>query len=241
MKRKGCALLAAMCVALGLTGCGGNKIPELSDADLEAVGEYAAVTLMKYDAGHRSRLVDISVLEAQEPQPDRQQEQQRTDNIQQPDTVNPAQDFSAGGQTDNEVSLAEIMELPDGIEPVFVDAAVCDSYPEGDSGYFAVTATAGHKLLVCRFALLNQTETDQEADILSTDCRFRVIVNGESGSYALTTMLEQDMSTFRDTIPAGASKEAVLIIETDLTDAEQISSLALKVKNGADRCSVPLL
>lgn len=240
MKRKGCALLAAMCVALGLTGCGGNKIPELSDTDLQAVGEYAAVTLMKYDAGHRSRLVDISVLEAQKPQPDRQEEP-LADDMQKPDAVEPAQDSSAAGQVNSEVGLEEIMGLPAGVEAVFVDATVCDSYPEADNGYFAVTATAGRRLLVCRFALLNRTETELEADILSTDCRFRVIVNGESGSYALTTMLEQDMSTFRDTIPADASKEAVLVIETDLTDAEQISSLELKVKNGADRCSVKLL
>ena len=49
---------ALLCVmALGMTACG-NEIPDLTEAESQRVGEYAAVTLLKYDANHRSRLVD---------------------------------------------------------------------------------------------------------------------------------------------------------------------------------------
>ena len=51
-----------MCVmALGMTACG-NEIPDLTEAESQRVGEYAAVTLLKYDANHRSRLVDPEIV-----------------------------------------------------------------------------------------------------------------------------------------------------------------------------------
>ena len=41
---------ALLCVmALGMTACG-NEIPDLTEAESQRVGEYAAVTLLKYDA-----------------------------------------------------------------------------------------------------------------------------------------------------------------------------------------------
>ena len=53
---------ALLCVmALGMTACG-NEIPDLTEAESQRVGEYAAVTLLKYDANHRSRLVDPEIV-----------------------------------------------------------------------------------------------------------------------------------------------------------------------------------
>ena len=49
------ALLCAM--MLSMTACG-NEIPDLTEEESQRVGEYAAVTLLKYDANNRSRLVD---------------------------------------------------------------------------------------------------------------------------------------------------------------------------------------
>ena len=53
---------ALLCVmALGMTACG-NEIPDLTEEESQRVGEYAAVTLLKYDANHRSRLVDPEIV-----------------------------------------------------------------------------------------------------------------------------------------------------------------------------------
>ena len=53
---------ALLCVmALGMTACG-NEIPDLTEAESQRVGEYAAVTLLKYDANNRSRLVDPEIV-----------------------------------------------------------------------------------------------------------------------------------------------------------------------------------
>ena len=53
------ALLCAM--ALTMTACG-NEIPDLTEEESQQIGEYAAVTLLKYDANNRSRLVDPEIV-----------------------------------------------------------------------------------------------------------------------------------------------------------------------------------
>ena len=59
MKKKIVAAALAILMCLGTTGCGENAIPNLDEEELQAIGEYTAVTLMKYDANRRSRLVEL--------------------------------------------------------------------------------------------------------------------------------------------------------------------------------------
>ena len=42
-----------------LTGCAENQIPTMTDEQIYEVSEYVAITLMKYDASNRSRLVEL--------------------------------------------------------------------------------------------------------------------------------------------------------------------------------------
>ncbi|MDE6641389.1 MAG: hypothetical protein K2K63_12780, partial [Acetatifactor sp.] len=57
-KKLKAGLMAAM-ICLGLAGCGENVIPELTESEMQIIGEYTAFTMMKYDASNRSRLVDL--------------------------------------------------------------------------------------------------------------------------------------------------------------------------------------
>ena len=60
-KTRNWKLLPAAFLILALTGCAENQIPDLTADQEKAVGEYVALTLMRYDAGHRSRLMDLSL------------------------------------------------------------------------------------------------------------------------------------------------------------------------------------
>ena len=55
-KRFVAALLMGM--ALMMAGCG-NAIPEMTDEQLQEVGEYTAMLLLSHDVNYRSRLVDV--------------------------------------------------------------------------------------------------------------------------------------------------------------------------------------
>ena len=66
------------------------------------------------------------------------------------------------------------------------------------------------------------------ADILGEECKYKITVNG-SGYQTLITMLDNDLSTFSEQIPAGESREVVLLAQIEESIEEPVASeLTLK-------------
>lgn len=133
---------ALLCVmALGMTACG-NEIPDLTEAESQRVGEYAAVTLLKYDANHRSRLVDpeivIAKLEKDAARETGRQENAQTEEKPAESTASEAQAPTA--QEDITTSLEDFFGLAEGVTLTYRDYQIADSYPEDGSAddYFGV-------------------------------------------------------------------------------------------------------
>lgn len=223
-------LFLAGMMALGLTACGENRIPEMSDTDFEAVGEYAAITLMKYDAGHRSRLVDLSLIKD-----DTEDIEEIKDNTEQePSGMEPVDDAPViNKETESSGNIVaapeEVLDLPETISLVYEGQEVCEKYPDTDEKeYFIITPDAGKKLLVLKFSLKNTSDEDVTADILGEECKYKITVNG-SGYQTLITMLDNDLSTFSEQIPAGESREVVLLAQIEESIEEPVASeLTLK-------------
>lgn len=237
MKKSIVLALAAAVMVLGLTGCGENKIPELTDEQTQLLGEFTAFTLMRYDANNRSRLVDYTLLMTT-PDPEQTPEPVPT---QKPGGMDPVDDtpvIGSNGQAGSgSGNIEETLELPEGIRVTFLDYALYSSYPEGDA-YFAVPATEGKKLLVLKASISNTSGQDHAVDLLHTATEFRITVNGDFTRRALLTGLERDLSTFEETVLAGESIESVLVIEVDGSVAENISSITVNVKNGQNACTI---
>ena len=49
-KKKLLGILTAAALCLGMTGCGENQMPELTDAQVKEIGQYVAFILMKYNS-----------------------------------------------------------------------------------------------------------------------------------------------------------------------------------------------
>lgn len=217
---------------LGLSGCAENQIPEMSDAEIKAMGEFVAFTLMKYDAGHRSRLMDLppvdeSAADRNVPLPTLSPEE--TVGM---DPVDDTPVVDASGEVEEEISYSaeEVMGLPEGVELYFAGQALYDSYP-GESDAFAVTAGEGKKLLVLTFSIANTSDQEARVDLLSSGTVYRIKVNEERSRKALPTVLPDDMAFYVDTLAAGASVETVLLLEVDAGLAESITSISLDLKN----------
>lgn len=236
--------LAAAVLCLGLTGCGENVIPELTDHDTQIIGEYAAITLMKYDASNRSRLVTLPP--EKETDVPAQTEPEAPVNTEEPSGMKPVEDTPVTDLPGQEEpgSMEEVLELAEGLSVSYVDAALLETYPEGDElGVFVTKASEGKKLLVLRFQFANGTEQDQLIDIASqvqAGLSFRITVNESYRRNAMFTGLLDDMAILRETIPAGASKEAVLIIEVEQGSMEEITSISLNLKNEAKAYTIQL-
>lgn len=236
------ALMCAM--ALGMTACG-NEIPDLTEDESQRVGEYAAVTLLKYDANNRSRLVDpaivIAKLEKEAAKEARRQENAQTE--EQPAGSTASEIEAPTAQEDITTSLEDFFGLAEGMTLTYRDYQIADSYPEDGStdDFFALDASAGKKLLVLNFELTNGTDQEEKIDFLSAASRYIITVNDSTRGNALTTMLPNDMSTYAETMAPGETQGLVLLLEVNEDVANAIQNISLHLKNASNEYTIQLL
>lgn len=252
MRRKSIALaVTAILIMSGLTGCG-NSIPEMTQEQMAQVGEYAAITLLKYDANHRSRLVDAETVEAydkkmQELEALREKlEQQKAEKESQ--GMKPVEDtptVELNGETTaiNVVkSLAESLNVPEGVFINYTGYQCCDTYPEDGSTeeYFTLDAAGGKKLLVLEFSVENKSATSVAMDFFSKTAVYSVDAGDGKKYNAMTTMLLDDMSTYVGTIPTGESQKMVLLFEVDESVAKNMEDVKLYLREESQTTTIQL-
>lgn len=242
MKKFKTGLLAAM-ICFGLTGCGENMIPELTESEMQIIGEYTAFTMMKYDASNRSRLVDLpQEAESATPEPMKTEPPRETEEPSGMGEVDdtPVTDVS---QEEDPGSMEDVLGLAEGVSVSYMGAELCDTYPHDEEigGVVMKASSEEKKLLVLRFRFSNETEQEQTVDIASQrEMVFRITVNEEYRRNAMAALLLDDMTALRETIPAGESTEAVLIIEVGQGSMEEISSISLNLKNDLKTYTIQL-
>lgn len=238
--------MLAVVLCLGLSGCGQNAIPEMTADEMQIIGEYAAITLMKYDASRRSRLVALP--DDFDPFAPETPPEQET-----PSAPEPTKEPSGMGETDNTpvvdmtqqesgpASMEEMLKVAEEVSITYLGAGLYDVYPDsGEIGGFALPASQGKKLLVLNFQILNGGQQEQRVDIASQNMTFRVNVNSGYTRTAMYAMLPDDMTAFKETIPAGESAEAVLIIEVEQGSIDEIQTISLSLKNDEDVYTIQL-
>lgn len=240
------SLMTVMAVAmLGLSGCAENQIPEMTEEEMRAVGEYVAYALTKYDAGRSSRLMDLPPIEEESKAPVSTPAPEETVGMDPVDDT-PVVDASGaqtaeGEQSAEEVSYSaeEVMGFPEGVVLKYTGQEICDSYP-ADSDAFAVTATEGKKLMILKFSITNTQEQETKVDLLSSQTSYRISIGEERSRRALATLLPNDMAFYADTLPAGGSAEVVLVTEVDESLAESGAPVAVQLKNESKSHTIQL-
>lgn len=212
MKRIICV---ALCVVLCLSGCGGVA---LTDSEMGVVSEYAAYVVLKHNRLYHARLQE-EVYEA-ETEPET--------------TVASSQENTAGntenaGETEKQeaATLAEALGL-EGFEVEYKGYETKDAY---EDEYFNFSAVTGKTLLVLHFDITNSTETEQVADVLQNQFKFRCTVNHEKRVGSQLTMLVNDLYSFKENLASGETKEAVLIFQIPEDYREKVETLDLTVKS----------
>ena len=229
MKRKFFAIPLVMAVVLGMTGCG-NVIPDMTADEMQAIGEYAAITLMKYDAGHRSRLVDLELVAQAEAKAKEEEQAKEQEQSEMRPTDNTPVIGGGSTATAPNVTMEEILGLPEGVTITYRETKICESYPENNEG-FGLTSTSGTQLFVLSFDLHNGSGQDQYIDLFSQNINLKVTVNGNYSRRALPTMLLNDITSYMDTIAAGTNVEVVAVVEVENSIAGNVSSIKLELKD----------
>lgn len=225
-----------------LSGCG-TQMPDLTGEEEQMVGEFAANLLLRYDANNRSRL--ISREEVEQELLERQQWQELLESIKKEEGMRPVEDtptVEIGEETAGGVygSAEEFFAMSSGVKVAYQGYKVCDSYPESEADFFALDATEGKRLVVLQFTLSNNSGREQEVDILKQNPVNKLTINGTYNTNMLTTLLLDDMSTYRGTLANGESVQLVLLAEVDDDVANGISSMILRMKDSTNSCAIQL-
>ena len=241
----------SICCMLFFGGCK-SEIAEMTDEQQQQVGEYAAFAMLRYDAEHRSRLVDYSeVVAADEAARIAAEEAAAAELARQTETGeseedtpyadgNPVEIIDNTTDTDEGYvsdTMEDFLELQSGILLSYKGYTIQSSYPEDAdvSDYFVVDATSGKKFLVLWYSLYNGSGSEASINFLSDNISFKCKVNDEVTATALVTMLGDDMSTLKVDLRDNEEIDCVLIFEIDQEVASNLDTIILKLsKPGAD-------
>lgn len=243
--------LSGVVLMLLLNGCG-NAIPDMTQEQQDMVTEYAAQLLLKYDANYKGTILTEEQSREAEEELIRDAELaaliQERQEMQQAAAGN---ESGGGGENPSEpdtpvyTDVDSFLGLSDSIEIEYAGYLVCDSYPEGTEandwqGVARATST-NSKLVVFTFTLKNVSGSDYLLDMASLGAKFSFRINGNITKTSLTTLLTNDLMMYRDTIPAGETINAVLLIEMPASDTENFTSIKMTMKLGDSRAETTLL
>lgn len=245
LSKRNCVLILSL-IMIFMTGCG-SVMQEVTDEQMNLIGEYAAVQLLKYDANSRSRLVDSELMEKEEKrqaawEAAREKEPASTPK---PEGMGATDDtpIVGVGTIENQgiATLEEYYDLPQGLSLTYSGYQVCESYPQEGEGVFSLDASEGKKLLVLSFRIENATENEQAVDLFSRAGQHKITVNGDYTRTALTTMLLNDISTYENTLLANSGEELVLLVEVEQAVANNITSIVVNFKNESKAFTIQAL
>lgn len=232
-------LLCSIGIACAVTGCG-STMPELTQEENEVITEYAVGLLLKYDKNYNSHLVELP--EEEEPEePPMEETQPAPEEEEQPE--NTAPDTPVVDMTE-EAMASSIEEFYDisGFAFQYAGYEIKQEYPDmaqdGADVFFAMEATPGTQLLVLKFQAVNQNGADAELDMLDHDVRMRIRINDEITKNALSTMLLDDIQTYKGTIAANGSTQLVAI--TEVPEGTSVQNISITLRNGSDRAEISL-
>ena len=261
MKRSGIRILtAALASCFLLGGCFfDDQIPDLSDEDMQKVEEYAAHLLLKYDENYkattmsdeamqaeRDRLRRLAEVQAQIAEMEKERaEKKEHESDQGSSEGSSGSDESASSQKSGPVytDIDDFFGI-DGVEIEYTGYMTGRTYPAqlGDNDWQGVvTATSGNMLVIFNYTITNTSGEDILLDMVSIKPRFTFRVNNSFSKASMMTILLNDLSGYRDTLSAGQSTDAVLIIEVTEQQSREINALTMIMRYDDQRSEYDLL
>lgn len=238
-------LLCGIGVACALSGCGTTV--ELTEEENEVITEYAVSLLLKYDKHYNDHLVDLTLYE--EEQDSLQEEMPEEDVV--PEEEPLPEDNKEPETNDTEVvdateetlisSIEEFYGIP-GFTFQYTGYDVVMEYPEitenTAEAFFAMEASPGTQLLILKFQAINQSGVESELNMLNYNTKMKVSVNGEASKFALSTMLLNDLQTYRGIIGAYEATELVAVVE--IPTGTPVNNISLILRNDSDSATLSL-
>lgn len=227
--------------------CGCLEATPLTDNEMDAVAEYAASLLLKFDKNYKTPLyyaqereVRLTPTPTPTPKP-----------VNPTPTPIPGAGNSAGGTNSPAVSQTPTA-TPTPTPPPMHNAeettrqlteliavenitVTCTGYELMKSvqstEYFSLVAKDGRQYAVVKFLLTNMTAEDVVFDASEKGLEYSIDINTSTVSRVSLSMLENDLQYMEIPVPANGTAEAVLVFEIEETE---INTIHLIVENESD-------
>ena len=224
--------------------CGCLKATPLNDEEMDAVAEYAASLLLKYDKNYDTPLYYTEEREARlTPTPTPEPTVKATptpvpgtssegNNL--PSTPSATATPTATptpvpmfNEAETSKQITEII----GVENITVTCENVELMKSVQSTeYFSLVAKEGRQYAVVKFLLHNNTSENLVFDASEKELEYAVDINTSTISRVSLSMLENDMQYMKIPVPAGGTAEAVLVFE--IAD-EEINTMHLIIENAS--------
>ena len=255
---RGKRLLAILCISvITLSACGQQTL-NLTEEEEQKIINYSSNVLTSHNANYNSslkkmsdrQLAEVLKKEMEESQKKQERAETKVENPE-PDNTKEDQSGSSGGSSAESVkdsdSTASIDQLADliglkGFSVSYKGYEIVDSYPPEmtDSVVFSLEpASSTDMLLVLKFDVTNEGDTEADCNMLDLSPEFRFSINGEKHSF-LNTLLLDDLQTLETPIGSHESAEAVLVAEISKEKSENIKPLSLYIKRSDGSKEIPL-
>ncbi len=255
---RGKKLLAILCVGVIFLSACGQQTLNLTDEEEQKIINYSSNVLTSHNANYNSSLKKMSdrqlaeVLKKEMEESQKKQEKAE-ENVEKPESdsngENPSVSPESGGaeqvkENDSTASIDEISDLIGlkGFSISYKGYEIVDSYPPemNDSVVFSLEpASSNDMLLVLKFDVINEGDTEADCNMLDLSPEFRFSINGEKHSF-LNTLLLDDLQTLETPVGSHESAGAVLVAEISKEKAENITPLSLYIKKSDGTKEIPL-
>lgn len=220
MKKKWIFCLCLSLCLFAFGGCGA-QIPDMTEEEREAISEYAANLLLKYDTSQPSRLVDITEEDVEAtPEPTQTPEPVETakpEETAEPEVTEAPQETTLPQETQvPEVydSAEDTLMLPQDVTLLYNQYETAKSFVDETDGYQTLEAEEGKLLLIFRFTLLNNGNASQNIDMLQDNIVYKVIIDDTTVN-GMITMVGNDLTTYIGGVQANEALEMVMFAEVE--------------------------
>lgn len=234
-------MVVLLMTTMTVVGCG-NKIPSMTQQEQDVVTEYAAATFLKYSGKYEDKLLieaeekDLQEEEVVEEEIEIEKEVMEGTESQENELADVPTISANAGESGNvivsegaaSVSLAQFI----GAEKFSIEYEgfeICDSYSGAAEGElaFGMEASAGKKLMIVKYNVLNLTSEEQKLDVFSKNVKAKVGAAGLNKS-ALLTMLENDLLTADVVFAPNESKIYVIVVEVPEGKVADMAEVSLE-------------
>ena len=243
---------AIILTALMLTGCGMNKIPDLSHEEMVLVENYAAALLLEHDMNYKTKLLNEDQLRAEvemrkqieeearrRAELEAQREAAEAEKKKEKDSVS-GNSRDKGEVKDNAVDFEDFLGL-DGFTIECTGVDFVDSFSDpGDEQFFAITPSPGAKIAVTYLHVTNTLDTANNLDILNKNAKFKLSFNGGAYHNTMVALLLTDFTMYAGEIGPGESTDLVMLVDLPENECTDIYDLDLNIKYNGEggRCSL---